>query len=256
MKTKYWLLSQVCLLVACSFGICAQDTSPPKKVAQLTMDDLENRSVAPPTPPLPSAPVSPPPVPTNAKKNAAPAPAPASSAADGKRLLAAAWSKMANLQSGRMRVTYQASGEEGKNYSYEFAGSDRVRMVMDGNEIVMIAATTYVKAPGQDWRKLSRQELPSSADVATKPTALLAVLGANFMDSPLQVQRVGEESLQGISVLKFQIIDKNQDTGYLWLGKSDGLIYQVEGLSSSRGGYIKMVFSDLNGAITIAPPVQ
>ncbi|MFN7926577.1 MAG: hypothetical protein U0Y68_01305 [Blastocatellia bacterium] len=250
MKSNYVLLS---LLVACSLSVCAQDT-PPKKIAQLTMDDLENRTVAPP-PPLSSVSVTPPPAaPTSTKKNATPSPAPASSAADGKTLLAAAWGKMTRLQSGRMQVITQAPGKEGKTYFYEFSGSDRVRMVMEGSEIITIAAVTYAKAPGQGWRKVSEQEMPKSA--AFNPADFFAMLGKQFMEGPMQVQRVGEESLQGIPVLKFQVTDKNQDTGYLWLGKSDGLIYQIEELASSRSGYIKVIFSDLNGAISITPPAQ
>jgi hypothetical protein len=240
-------LSGLCLVCVLSLSILAQDTPPLKKPPQLTMDDLDNRGVAAPTSSSRPLVVSDPPAATTPEKNPAPA---ARAAAGAGAILDAAWNKMANLKAGRVAATYQAVNGAGESFYYEFTAPDRLRMVKKDSEIIVIAATLYVKVPGQAWK-----QMPSKQGFTTSEMSFKA-LAKSFANVRSQVQLVGEELLNQVPMLKLRVSEKNGNDGYLWVGKADGLIYQMEGTASTRGDSVKIVFSHFNDVPAIVPPEQ
>lgn len=221
-------LYTLCCAVFFSFALQAQGTTTPKKVPQLSMDDFDSRVSAE----KPSA-----------NTEGKPTELPPSNA---KMAVEAAWKKMASLKSGRMKFSSQAAGGANEML-YEFAPA-RVRMVKDGVEMIVIGAAVYLRAQGQEWKKSTKEQIFKSADVSFKAFT-------NFSAEKIaQIQLVGEDTLNQFPVLKYKVIETNDSTSYMWIGKADGLVYKMEASFAGAGQAVTMTFSDLNADITIASP--
>lgn len=228
MKISYPLLHTLCFVVLFSFTLQAQDKTPPKKVPQLSMDDFDSRVNTEKTP---------------ASAESKNTELPPSSA---KMAVESAWKKMAGLRSGRMKFSSQTVGGANEML-YEFSPA-RVRMVKDGVEMIVIGTAVYLRAQGQEWKKSTKEQIFKSADVSFKAFT-------NFSAEKIaQIQLVGEDTINQLSMLKYKVIETNNSTSYMWIGKADGLVYKLEASFASAGQAVTMTFSDLNADIAIASP--
>lgn len=200
------------------------------------MDDLDGRAIAAP------ATVENTPVNTSGKSTELP---PSSA----KMAVETAWKKMASLKSGRMKFSSQtASGAS--EMLYEFASAARVRMVKDGVEMILIGSAVYLRAQGQGWKKSTKEQVFKSADVSFKAFTNFSV------EKVTQIQLVGEDTLNQIPMLKYKVIEANNNPNYTWIGKEDGFVYKIESVIPSSGQVVTAIFSDFNANIAIASPEQ
>lgn len=246
MRIRRSVLSGLCLLCALCLSLQAQETNRPKRPAQLTMDDLDNRAVSPtPSSPNLTAPV------VAADEVAAPGSSKKAVSANtnAKAILEAAWKKMASLKSGRMRYTNRSSTEV-KEMFYEFDASDRGRIITADTEIIVIAEKAYINAHGEGWKKTTKEELFKSSDLSFK-------FFANYSSARTsQVQMVSEEAINQIPMLKFKVSEEDGQSNYTWVGKNDGLVYKTEASFRNPERFIQAVYSDFNAEIPIVPPKQ
>ena len=241
MKISHSVLGGLYLLCGLSLSLQAQETNRPKRPAQLTMEDLDNRasSPAPPSPKL-TAPVVP------ADETTA-LPAGKKANTNAKDILEAAWKKMASMKSGRMRYANQSAAGT-TEMLFEFGAADRGRIITADKEIVVIADKAYVKAQGQGWQKTTKEELFPSADMSFK-------FFINYSAARTRsVQSVGEETINQVPMLKFKVNEEDGHSNYTWVRKNDGLVYKMEASLPNPERFIQAIYSDFNVAIPILPP--
>lgn len=236
MKIFYSFLHALCCVGLISITLFAQNATTPRKIPQLTTDDVEGR-------PMP-APANA----TTANKDGAATPVPPVKTG-ARAMLIAAWKNMSTLNSGRIQIVYRTANSE-KQSSYKFTGDDRAHMVSDDEEIIIIGSAAYMKSKENGWRLAAEEEVPKKAILNFKN------LARNFNDIPENVQLSGEEMLGQTAMLKFQMTDQKNNAATMWVGKADGLVYKIESLQPESKIQMTMTISDHDANISIQSPLQ
>ena len=234
MRIRHCMLSALCFVCILCLGGQAQNTTPPKKMPQLTMDDLDNRPGSSP--------------PENAAANISSNNTMPAVNSGAKTMLESAWRKMANLKSGRMKFSNKSPNGVNEMF-YEFTSADRVRILKDGVETIVIGPLVYMHAQGQEWKKTTKEQVFKTADISFQAFTKFSA------EKTSQIQLVGEEALDQVPMLKFKVMDDRNMT-YMWVGKGDGFVYKVEMSSALSGPTATMIFSDFNADVSITSPEQ
>jgi hypothetical protein len=246
MKISDSVMMGLCMAGILSLSVHAQNNPAPKKIPQLTMDDLENRATVvalPASAPVPDANK------TVAATNPNQKETRSISNLNARAILESAWVKMTNLKSGKIQATHRNPTEEGKSYVYEFVEPDRVRIISETGEVIAIASAIYGKQHGQQWNQIPEKS------ASTVPVPTYKSFSKMFVGTPAVVQLMGEENFNQVSTWKIKVEDKSGSSGFMWVGKEDGYVHQVEGTVATSGGYVKMTFSEHNVNMSILPPM-
>jgi hypothetical protein len=141
----------------------------------------------------------------------------------------------------------------------EIVNPDRMRLISEDFEMIIIGDTMYVYDEGQ-WLEFPRM-------VENMDNLLLMVTDEDVEElrgGILDAQYVGEEMLDGerTRVYQFSVYDEEFDTYgevKMWIAASDGLPRRVESIPTGEeelldDGYMVNVYKDFNTQISIEPP--
>ncbi len=125
-------------------------------------------------------------------------------------------------------------------------------------ELYYVDKYMYVKGEDGQWQKL---------EVGAMPTETVEAFDFNKVlkeaqdKGDLELKVIGPAVVRGVPCMKYQFVMKdpeNKGEGAVYLGLADGLIYRMEGqTTSSEGGSTQVVYEcwDYNKDFTIQPPI-
>jgi hypothetical protein len=125
-------------------------------------------------------------------------------------------------------------------------------------EIYYVDEYMYTKDSSGQWQKLPFKQ--------TQLLDLMKTFDFNKLlkeaqdEGDLELKLVGADVVRGVPCAKYEFVSKDPDStgkGFLYLGVTDGLIYRMEGESTSTEGLTKvfMEYWDYNKDIVIETPI-
>jgi len=161
------------------------------------------------------------------------------------------------VKSYRVRMTTTLSDGNTQSILVEFVAPDRFHIIIDGDEMIVVGASTHMKRPNGSWAKVP-------VDVGPMIAAFRDPNMEEELRKSTEVKLIGPETLDGMPMLVYQYTTTTKDKGMdlkgvtkLWVSVVDSLPrkseteVELKGVKSITTG----VYDDYNADIRIEPPL-
>ena len=175
---------------------------------------------------------------------------------------------LTSQQAYRVRSTSVVSNGGGQSRTSvgEFVAPDRMHNIEDGQEIIVIGKTMYVKKDGE-WQNLGTQMSDMAEKMKQRVQQLSPAEKAEATNGlTADYKSLGDEMLDGIPTAVYEMHGgfdtKVQGVGSIvtitkfWIGKSDGLFHKEESNGEEAGMKVKTTRTyEYDPGITIEAPI-
>ncbi len=175
---------------------------------------------------------------------------------------------LTSQQAYRVRSTSVVSigGGQTRTSVREFVAPDRMHNIEDGQEIIVIGKTMYVKKDGE-WQNLGTQMSDMAEKMKQRVQQLSPAEKAEATNGlTADYKSLGDEMLDGIPTAVYEMHGgfdtKVQGVGSIvtitkfWIGKSDGLFHKEESNGEEAGMKVKTTRTyEYDPGITIEAPI-